>query len=276
MPARLLTYADADEARRIVERDPVRNVFMASRLDAGVLDPMSPGAVWGWPADGIESLLHVGANMAPAAASPAAIAAFVDVVGLRRTCQAIIGPSVMVLPLWRALCTRGGPVYSATHEVRARQPVMAISGEPAVPADPRVRPITMRDFESYVAASIAMYTEEVGSQPSVHASSSAYRAHCQWLVEHERAFGIVSNGRVVFKADIGAASGGVGQLQGVWLDPALRGHGLSAPAVAAVVRFMLARYLTVSLYVNDFNGRALACYRRVGFEVVDEFATVLY
>ncbi len=30
---------------------------------------------------------------------------------------------------------------------------------------------------------------------------------------------------------------------------------------------------TVSLYVNT---RALACYRHVGFETIDEFATVLY
>ena len=31
----------------------------------------------------------------------------------------------------------------------------------------------------------------------------------------------------------------------------------------------------VSLYVNDFNTRALATYRRVGFERVGTFATVL-
>ena len=31
----------------------------------------------------------------------------------------------------------------------------------------------------------------------------------------------------------------------------------------------------VSLYVNDYNVRALATYRRVGFERVGTFATVL-
>ena len=31
-----------------------------------------------------------------------------------------------------------------------------------------------------------------------------------------------------------------------------------------------------ALYVNDFNAPALATYRAVGFEQVDEFATVLF
>ncbi len=276
MPARLLTYADLDAARRIVARDPVRNVFVASRLNAGVLNLMVPGTVWGWPADDVSALLHVGANMTPVAAPPAALAAFADAVGRRRTCQSLVGLASMVLPLWQALCQRGGRLYSATREVRPRQPLMAMSSLPAVAHDPRVRLITMHDFESYVAASIAMYAEEVGGDPTAHGALGSYRARCRWLVENRRAYGIVSGGRVVFKSDVGCAAGGVAQIQAVWLDPALRGRGLSVPAVAAVVRQVLAHYGTVTLYANDFNARALACYRRVGFETIDEFATVMY
>jgi predicted GNAT family acetyltransferase len=32
----------------------------------------------------------------------------------------------------------------------------------------------------------------------------------------------------------------------------------------------------VSLYVNDYNTKALAAYRRVGFREVGSFATVLF
>ena len=75
------------------------------------------------------------------------------------------GPSWFVLPLWRALGERWGKTYSQVREVRPRQPVMATRTQPAVAADPRLRPITAADFESYFAASVAMYTEEVGTDP---------------------------------------------------------------------------------------------------------------
>jgi len=274
--ARILAFSDLHQARRVVQSDPVANVFVASRLDAGVLSPAGQGVVWGWPANPVSSLLHVGANMVPVAASPAAIDAFADVAGPRRTCQSILGPAGQVLGLWRALCQRWGDAYAATREIRPRQPVMAISGAPAYPADPRVRPLAMEDFESYMAASLAMYAEEVGGDPTTQGAAGAYRAHCRFMVEQGRAFGIVEDGRVVFKADVGPASGGVAQMQGVWLEPSLRGHGHSEPAVAATARYMLARYNTVSLYVNDYNVRAARAYAHVGFHVVGEFASVLY
>ena len=45
---------------------------------------------------------------------------------------------------------------------------------------------------------------------------------------------------------------------------------------AAATRAILDRHDLVSLYVNDFNVRAVRTYLRTGFVVVGEFATVLY
>jgi predicted GNAT family acetyltransferase len=120
-----------------------------------------------------------------------------------------------------------------------------------------------------------MYTEEVGVDPGTGRESS-YRSYCRWLVGEGRAFGIIEDGRVIFKSDIGAASGSVAQIQGVWLEPSLRGRGASVPAMAAVTEYVLADYGQACLYVNDFNTPAVRSYLRVGFEQVGELATVLY
>lgn len=275
MATRLLTPVDAPAVRRLLGADPVANVFVASRVDAGVLNPSSPGTLWGWP-DGVPSaLLHIGANLAPVATSLEPLAAFVEAAGRRRTCQSIVGPSWLALPLWEALGRRWGRSYSLVREVRPHQPLMAIGTTPAIPADRRVRPIRAMEFDSYYAASVAMYTEEVGADPGTGPNSS-YRNYCRWLVDLGRAFGIVEDGRVVFKADIGAASGRVAQIQGVWLAPELRGQGVSVPAMAAVVEHAQASWPISCLYVNDFNIPAVRCYVRVGFEQVGELATVLY
>ena len=81
---------------------------------------------------------------------------------------------------------------------------------------------------------------------------------------------------MIFKADLGSVSANVSQVQGVWLDPDLRGRGLAPPAMAAVVRLARSVTPTVSLYVNDYNHAARATYSRVGFRTEGEFATVLY
>ncbi|MFZ0531479.1 MAG: GNAT family N-acetyltransferase [Propionicimonas sp.] len=275
MTARILTGADVELARRLVAEDPVTNVFVGSRLAAGVLNPGMPGTIWGWPAAAPRALLHVGANLVPVSSDLDAIPAFVEAAGRRRTCQSIVGPSWFALPLWRALGERWGRAYTTVREVRRSQPVMATADSPAVTPDPRVRPITASAFESYFAAAVAMYTEEVGTDP-LAGGDAGYRSYCRWLVDQGRAFGIVENGKVIFKSDIGAACGNAAQIQGVWLDPALRGRGLSEPAMAAVTEYVLADYPIACLYVNDFNTRAVRCYERVGYQQVGEFATVLY
>ena len=81
---------------------------------------------------------------------------------------------------------------------------------------------------------------------------------------------------VLFKADLGSVSGSVCQVQGVWLDPELRGRGMAPAAMAAVVTLARTVVPTVSLYVNDYNHAARATYDRVGFTQVGEFATIHY
>jgi ribosomal protein S18 acetylase RimI-like enzyme len=56
----------------------------------------------------------------------------------------------------------------------------------------------------------------------------------------------------------------------------LRGRGFGRAGVAAVVELIQAELAaTVSLYVNDYNERAVRTYEAVGFERVGTFATVM-
>lgn len=275
MTARILTRADADLVRRLVAEDPASNVFIGSRVQAGVLDVSVPGQLWGWPAAAPTALLHVGANLVPMATNLDCLTDFVEVAGKRRTCQSVVGPSWLVRPYWDALCERWGRPYRAVREIRHSQPLLATVDPPRVAADPRVRPVTPDDFESYLKASASMYTEEVGVDPLAE-GASGYRAYCRSLIEQGRAFGIVEDHRVIYKSDIGAACGNAAQIQGVWVDPAWRGSGMCAGAMAAMTEYVLADYPIACLYVNDFNTPAIRCYQKVGYQQVGEFTTILY
>jgi predicted GNAT family acetyltransferase len=274
---RVLTREDLPSAIRVLSTNPVENVFVASRVRAAGLEQASLGCpVWGYERDGVlRALCHAGSNLVPVNADDGALAAWTEYAGAQRMCASIIGPSSVALRLWHQLGERWGPAWSEARDVRPHQPVLAIDTDPAVAPDPRVRRVTLDQWDAYTDAAVKMYTEEIGVSP-ISGNPAGYRFYVRQLITSGRAFGIFEGGRAIFKADLGSVSGTVSQVQGVWLDPELRGRGLAAPAMAAVVAMARAVVPTVSLYVNDYNLPARATYARVGFRQVGEFATIHY
>jgi ribosomal protein S18 acetylase RimI-like enzyme len=272
---RVLERGDLPAAIRVLSTNPVENVFVASRIRSAGVEQASLGCpVWGYERDGLlRALCHAGSNLVPVNADDAAIRAWVDYAGPQRICASIIGPSHTALELWRQLGERWGSSWTQVRDVRPSQPVMSMGTEPEIWMDPRVRRVSLDQWDAYTDAAVKMYTEEVGVSP-VQGNPAGYRFYVRQLITSGRAFAIFERGRVVFKADLGSVSGSVCQVQGVWLDPEFRGRGLAAPAMATVVSLARRIVPTVSLYVNDYNLPARATYRRVGFTEVGEFATV--
>ena len=274
---RVLHRADLADAVRILSINPVENVFVAARVRTAGVEQSSLGCpIWGFERGGVlRSICHAGSNLVPVNADSEAVAAYADFAGRDRMCSSIIGPSSVALELWRLLSDLWGPGWSGVREVRPHQPVMAISAEPAIPMDRRVRRVTLQHWDAYYHAAVKMYTEEVGVSP-LQGNPAGYRFYVRQLITSGRAFGMFLGDRVIFKADLGSVSANVSQVQGVWVDPEFRGQGLAPPAMATVVHLARSVTPTVSLYVNDYNLPALATYRRVGFTQVGEFATILY
>ena len=275
-PARLLDDHDRAAALALCDTDPVANVFVASRIRAFGLEPARLGAqIWGFePGGQLTSLCYAGANLVPVQATAAAVTAFAErALRQGRRCSSLVGPSAAVGPLWDLLRPQWGPA----RDVRAAQPLMAIGGPAEIADDPAVRRVRSDEIDILLPASIAMFTEEVGVSPLTGDGGAAYRARVGELVRAGRAFARIEDGRVIFKAEVGAATPQACQVQGVWVRPEFRGQGLAAPGMAAVVT--LARKSiapVVSLYVNDFNAPARATYRRAGFHEVGEFTSVLF
>jgi len=274
--ARLLDDRDRAAALEVCAADPVANVFVESRIRAFGLDAGRLGAqMWGFEQAGrLTSLCYGGANLVPVQAASPAIAAFADrALRQGRRCSSIVGTSTAVSELWGYL----RPYWGPARDVRAAQPLMSIDGLSALAADPAVRRVRLDELDILLPASIAMFTEEVGISPLNGDGGASYRARVTELVRSGRAFARIENGRVIFKAEVGAATPQACQVQGVWVHPDYRGRGLAAPGMAAVV--VLARASispVVSLYVNDFNAPARATYRRAGFTEVGEFMSVLF
>lgn len=273
---RVLTGDDRDELLALLARNPVANVFVASRVHAAQGQPWRlAGDLWGHVAgESLDGACWSGANLVPAEATPEALRVFAERARRQgRRCSSIVGPRDQVLALWSLLEPRWGPA----REVRDDQPVLAIDRAPAVAADPEVRPVRLDELDLLLPACVAMFTEEVGVSPDGHDGGVVYRARVAELIRAGRAFARFDGGRVVFKAEVGAVSPEVCQVQGVWVPPELRGRRLSEGGMAAVVERARATIApTVSLYVNAWNTAARRSYARVGLQQVGTFATVLF
>jgi predicted GNAT family acetyltransferase len=208
------------------------------------------------------------------AKTPQEIAAFADrAIRQGRRCSSVVGQADTVTQLWQHL----RPYWGPARDIRPVQPLMAISGPPLVEPDESIRRVRTDEIDILMPASIAMFTEEVGVSPLAGDGGAAYRARVTELVRSGRAFARIEEGRVIFKAEVGAATPQACQVQGVWVRPEHRGQGVAAPGMAAVVSHSQAAIAPiVSLYVNDFNRPARAAYLRAGFREVGRFMSVLF
>ncbi|WP_327370161.1 GNAT family N-acetyltransferase [Streptomyces sp. NBC_01217] len=274
---RVLEPSDLGAALAVLESEPVANAFVTARVQIAGLDPWRLGGeMWGWYADGrLRSLCYSGANLVPICATPEAVRAFADRARRAgRRCSSIVGPAEPTAQLWRLLEPGWGPA----REVRSHQPLM-VTDRPSdeITPDPLVRRIRKDEVDVLMPACVAMFTEEVGISPLAGDGGLLYQARVAELIGAGRSFARIEDGRVVFKAEIGAATPQACQIQGVWVAPEHRGRGLSETGMAAVLRYALADVApVVSLYVNDYNTPARKAYTRVGFRETGAFMSVLF
>ncbi len=273
---RVLGSADTLALRALANEDPVANVFILSHLDSvGTAAPTSGGAsIFGvFDDDRLLGACWAGANLVPVQLHPElvdSVAAAAHQAGRRYA--SIFGPADTVL----ALYARFEQLGHFAHEVRPRQPLLSISGAPDIPANPSLTFGTMADFDRILPACAAMFEEEVGYSPFQGGQDFYSRRVAGLIRQGHSLVHIDAEGTVVFKAELGAVTGDATQVQGVWMNPDLRGRGQSAGYMAAVVNLSRTFAPVTSLYVNDYNAKARATYERVGFKQVGTFATVLF
>lgn len=272
---RRLSAFDKKAAIDVLAQDPVASIL--ARVPIEQEDSSTAHALGLFDDDGaLCAVCWNGGNLVPFGFDPEGLDILADhLIHTPQLCYTLTGPADQVLPLW----DRVQGVYSRPREIRERQLSMVYQGGEQVAPDPTVRLAQVGEGGLVFPASVAMFIEEVGFDPSQ--GSSAYASRVYSLIRQGRTFVRIGPGpdgqpRVEFKADVGALAGGVAQIQGVWTAPDLRGQGIATNAMVSVARAVSSTIApTVSLYVNDFNVAAVRAYEKAGFETVGNYATVL-
>lgn len=264
---RRLSSLDQRDLEAFCLADPVDRVLLGSNIAQA-----RPGT---YPAFGVFSPRHTleaacwaGGNVIPLGfrdEDMPELARLVRHTGINVT--SLVGPASQVLALSEFL----GEDVS---QVRPRQFSMLANLPPAVGEDSSVRLALPDEIDIVFPAAVAMYEEELGSDPRAYGNS--YFTRTKALLACGHTFVKIESGNVIFKADIGALFGPVAQVQGVWVHPHYRGQGIGRACMATVVRYIQQHIAPqVTLYVNDYNTSAVVMYQAVGFRVVGHWATVL-
>ncbi|AEV76182.1 putative acyltransferase [Mycolicibacterium rhodesiae NBB3] len=269
---RVSVVREPGEVYRVLDEDPVGACMVASRVVEHGIEPAAIGGELWTRQRPTESLCYAGANLIPLRGSADDMHAFADkAMSTARRCSSLVGRAEMVLPMWQRL----EHAWGAARDVRAHQPLMALSTPPVCATDPAVRQVRADELDAYLVAAIDMFIGEVGIDPRIGDGGRGYRRRVAGLIAAGRAWARFERGQVVFKAEVGSQSPSVGQIQGVWVHPEWRGHGIGTAGTATLAAAVVRTGRTASLYVNDFNTIARATYNRIGFTQVGTFATVL-
>lgn len=265
---RLLSDDDYKGALEFLQRDPLINVYLISRLLEERMLAGSQIAVVRY--NGAIVLVASLATNIVLAGDPsisrditeAAVALVADRILTRMLpVRAIISPAVLVESLWSRLRARIDPPTV----VRMNQPIYALARRAGFPDLTRGRYSTARDLEQLVPACAAMHKEEVGIDP-MERDANGYRERIRELVDKKRSLVLVVDGVIASKCEYSAMTTESVQLMGVWTDPRYRRRGLSRELLREVCGHLFRKGKTVTLFVNDFNTPAIALYESLGFE----------
>jgi predicted GNAT family acetyltransferase len=269
---RVSVVHDVGAVIRVLDEDPIGSCMVACRVADNGVEPSAIGGELWTRCRPTESLCYAGANLIPLRGAVIDLQAFAEkAMSTARRCSSLVGRAELVLPMWRRL----EQAWGTARDVREHQPLMALSTPPLCATDPAVRQVRADELDAYLVASIDMFIGEVGIDPRLGDGGRGYRRRVAGLIAAGRAWARFERGEVVFKAEVGSQSPAVGQIQGVWVHPDWRGHGLGTAGTATLAAAVVRSGRTASLYVNDFNAVARATYDRVGFQQVGTFATVL-
>ena len=265
---RLLAEDQFRDALEFLQRDPLINVYLVSRLleeravaGSQVAVVRFNGAIV-LVASLTTNIVLAGDPSIDDAITAAAVGLIADRILTRMIpVRAVISPAHLVETLWREIGSRFDPPTV----VRMNQPVYALAPQPHLPDLAAARYATVRDLEALVPACAAMHKEEVGIDP-LERDAAGYRERIRELVEKKRSIVRVIDGTIASKCEFSAVTDDSVQLMGVWTHPHFRRQGLSRSLLLEVAGHLGRRAQSTTLFVNDFNSPAIALYESLGFQ----------
>jgi uncharacterized protein len=267
-----LYQEDQAEALQFLASRPIHTVFLSSLIrDNGLASPHNRGSFYACRnAQGqLEGLGLLGHATVIEARSDDSLFAFAR---LARNCfnaHLIRGERNTLDSFWKHYANPGQEPRLICRELMFEQREALPLTEPIED----LRPATLADLDQVLKVNAAMAFQEAGISPLV-SDPGGFRQRTARRIERGRVWIWTSEDKLVFKADVIAETPEAIYLEGVHVHPEERLKGYGSRCLNQLGSILLAGHKSICLTMNQENKKAMAFYKRAGYEFHSHYETI--
>lgn len=267
------------EERQVIEflnRQPLKNLQMTGLiLDNGLENARNRGAFYGCFDDGYLIGVALVGHWVFLSGGLETVSIFARIARFlhRQEVRIVLGEEVLVNEFARVFADAARQHEAHPDEAKLLLSVNRLEEE--TPEIEGLRPAEAAEADEVAHVHALTCMELIGVDPMQQDASrfaACVRARIGmgrvWIVRDERGIG--------FKTDIASETEQGVYLEGIWMRPDLRGHGLGTHALRSLCRRLLRRRQVVCLFSDAANARVNAFYQRVGFNTVAPYRLIRY
>ncbi|MDQ3130004.1 MAG: GNAT family N-acetyltransferase [Acidobacteriota bacterium] len=270
--AQLLTETDKHEVLSFLKMRPVHTVVMTSFInDNGMKSANNRGRFYGFRnlTGGLEGVALIGHTTLVEARSEQAVAEFARVAGESETpIHFMMSDGSTIENFWkyfvddsrqpRRICTEN--LFEISQSARPHQTTnLRIANESEL--------LPIAEAHAEVAF------QESGVNP-MERDREGFLRRTLARIEKGRTWVVFENGELLFKADIVAENSEVMYLEGIYVNPKLRGKGLGANCLSHLCSILLDKVKHICLLSNVEFKNAHRAYLKAGFTMQNTFQTI--
>lgn len=267
-----LTDKDETEVLTFLAQRPLHTITMVGFInDNGLVSPLNRGTFYGCRnrKGHIEGIALIGHATLMETTTARALEALSEVAQTCTNAHMIMGEKQRIEDFWNYYAKAGQEMRLACRELlfELRWPTevnQQTSG---------LRLATLADLELVMPAHAELALAESGVNP-MEKDPQGFRQRYARRIEQGRTWVRVENGELTFKADVISETPEVTYLEGVWVNPRLRGQGLGLSCMSQLAGSLLSHTQSVCLFVNETNTAARLFYKRAGYKMRGIYDTI--
>jgi predicted GNAT family acetyltransferase len=239
--------------------------------DNGLVSPLNRGTFHGCRnrQGQLEGVALIGHATLMETTTDRALEAFAELAQKCTTAHLIMGEQHRIDDFWNYYAEGGQEIRLACRELlfELRWPIevhQEISG---------LRPATLADLELVIPVHAELALAESGVNP-LEKDPQGFRQRCARRIEQGRTWVWVDGGELIFKAEVISETPEVIYLEGVWVNPSLRGQRLGLRCMSQLAQNLLSHTQSLCLLVNETNTAAQLFYKRAGYKLRGIYDTI--
>lgn len=267
-----LTEEDRNEVLVFLAQRPLHTVALVGFIgDNGLVSPLNRGTFYGCRnrKGQIEGVALIGHATLMETTTDRALEAFAKLAQKCTSAHMIMGEKQRIDDFWNYYAEGGQELRLACRELlfEQRWPLEAHQEVSSL------RPATLEDLELVIPVHAQLALAESGVNP-LEKDPQGFRQRCARRIEQGRTWVWVDSGELIFKAEVVSENPEVIYLEGVWVNPSLRGQHLGLRCMSQLAQNLLSHTQSLCLLVNETNTAAQLLYKRAGYKLRGIYDTI--